>query len=58
MQYLRQNTIANEMNLTGFDENVGTLEELGWAPSGVSTSSYPPTPYNPNSPNKYLFSHP
>jgi hypothetical protein len=62
MIYLnRQNTIANEMNLTGFNEsltNPKTLQEYGFAPSGVTPTPYPPRPNNPNNPNKILYSHP
>ena len=62
MTYLnRQNTINAEMNLTGFDQsfsNPKTLQEYGFAPSGVSPTPYPPTPHNPSSPNKILYSHP
>jgi hypothetical protein len=62
MTYLnRQNTITAEMNLTGFDESLSnpkTLQEYGFAPSGVQPTPYPPTPLNPGSPNKRLWSHP
>lgn len=62
MTYLnRQNTIMDEMNLTGFDESLSnpkTLQEYGFAPSGVQPNPYPPTPLNPGSPNKRLWSHP
>lgn len=62
MTYLnRQQTIANEMNLTGFNENTQspkTVQEYGFAPSGVAPTPYPPTPLNPGSPDKILFSHP
>lgn len=61
MTYLRQNTIANEMNLTGFNESLSnpkTLQEYGFAPSGVTPTPFPPRPNNPSSPNKILYSHP
>jgi hypothetical protein len=57
----RQNTISNEMNLTGFDESLSnpkTLQEYGFAPSGVTPTPYPPTPNWPSNPDKILYSHP
>lgn len=59
MTYLnRQNTITNECNLTGFNENSsgGTLQEYGYAPSHVQPTPYPPTPSG--FADKLLYSHP
>jgi hypothetical protein len=62
MNYLdRQNTIQDEMDLTTFDESLSnpkTLQEYGFAPSGVQPNPYPPTPLNPSNPDKILWSHP
>lgn len=62
MTYLNRNqTIDAETNLTGFDESLSnpkTLQEYGFAPSGVAPTPFPPTPLNPNSPDKILYSHP
>lgn len=57
----RQNTVANEILLTGLDEgthNPKTLQEKGWSPANVSLdgNGYP-TPITSNQ-DKSLFSHP
>lgn len=57
----RQNTLANEINLTGFDEstsNPKTMQEKGWAPANCSVDGLGrPTPLTQN-PDKVLYSHP
>lgn len=57
----RQNTVANEILLTGFDEgthNPKTLQEKGWSPANVSLDGNGvPTPIT-SAPDKSLFSHP
>lgn len=54
-----QNTIDDEMSLTGWDESLSnpkTLRERGYAPANVTPTPYPPTPIG--STDKYLYSHP
>lgn len=54
----RQNTLANEKALTGYDESTalpGTPREKGWAPGNVT--GFPPIP-NASTPDKTLYSHP
>jgi hypothetical protein len=57
----RQNTVASEMALTGFDESTGnpkTLQEKGWASGNVIfNQSGVPVPITPV-PDKLLYSHP
>ena len=57
----RQNTVANEMALTGYDEgtsNPKTLREKGWAPANVTVDQWgTPIPNTPNA-DKLLYSHP
>jgi hypothetical protein len=57
----RQNTLANEMNLTGFNEstsNPKTLQEKGWAPANCSVDGFGiPHPLT-STPDKALYSHP
>ena len=57
----RQNTLANEMNLTGFDESTSspkTLQEKGWAPANCSVDGFGiPHPLT-STPDKSLYSHP
>jgi hypothetical protein len=57
----RQNTVANEISLTGLDEstsNPKTLQEKGWSPGNVTINSHGiPVPNN-GSPDKILYSHP
>jgi hypothetical protein len=57
----RQNTVANEMALTGLDEstsNPKTLVEKGWSPANCTIDGFGvPTPIN-SSPDKALYSHP
>jgi hypothetical protein len=57
----RQNTVANEMALTGFNESTSspkTLQEKGWAPSNCSINQFGvPTPLS-QTPDKALYSHP
>lgn len=57
----RQNTVANEIFLTGLDEstsNPKTLQEKGWAPSNCSIDQFGwPTPLSQNA-DKLLYSHP
>ena len=56
----RQNTLANEETLTGFDEstaNPKTLQEKGWSPGNVTIVNGIPSPNN-GSPDKILYSHP
>ena len=57
----RQNTVANEIFATGYDESTSspkTLQEKGWAPGNVSLDGNGwPTPLSPT-PDKALYSHP
>jgi hypothetical protein len=57
----RQNTVANEIALTGYNEstqNPKTLQEKGWAPGNVTIDGQGiPTPTT-SSPDKALYSHP
>jgi hypothetical protein len=57
----RQNTVANEINLTGLDESTSspkTLQEKGWSPANCSVDGLGrPTPLTQN-PDKALYSHP
>jgi len=57
----RQNTTANEILLTGFNEstsNPKTLQEKGWSPANVSLDGNGfPTPIT-SVPDKALYSHP
>ena len=57
----RQNTVVNEIALTGLDEgtnNPKTLQEKGWSPANVTVDSWGvPHPNNGN-PDKILYSHP
>lgn len=57
----RQNTLANEMALTGLDESTSspkTLQEKGWAPANCSVDgSGIPHPLT-STPDKSLYSHP
>ena len=57
----RQNTVTNEMALTGLDEstsNPKTLVEKGWAPANCMIDGFGvPTPITSN-PDKALYSHP
>ena len=57
----RQNTVANEIALTGLDEstsNPKTLQEKGWQPSNCSIDGFGvPTPIS-SQPDKLLYSHP
>ncbi|THU40627.1 hypothetical protein FAM09_00490 [Niastella caeni] len=57
----RQNTVANEIALTGLDEsttNPKTLHEKGWAPANISFDQWG-TPYPITSiQDKSLYSHP
>lgn len=57
----RQNTVASEILLTGFNEsqsNPKTLQEKGWAPANVSIDGNGnPTPIT-STPDKSLYSHP
>jgi len=57
----RQNTLANEEALTGFNEstsNPKTLQEKGWSPGNVTINGQGvPVPNNGN-PDKVLYSHP
>lgn len=57
----RQNTLANEEALTGFNEstsNPKTLQEKGWSPANVTINgSGVPVPNN-GFPDKQLYSHP
>ncbi|MBO9205000.1 MULTISPECIES: hypothetical protein [Niastella] len=57
----RQNTLANEISLTGYNEstsNPKTLQEKGWSPANVTVNQYGvPVPNNGN-PDKLLYSHP
>jgi hypothetical protein len=55
----RQNTIDDEISLTGYDmmlNNPKTLREKGYAPPRVS--GFPPVPTSPYNPDKKLYSHP
>jgi hypothetical protein len=55
----RQNTIDDEMSLTGYDPSIYapfTLREKGYSPPHVA--GYPPVPTNPFLPDKRLYSHP
>ncbi len=57
----RQNTVANEIALTGYNEstqNPKTLQEKGWSPANCSVdgNGYP-TPTT-GTPDKALYSHP
>jgi hypothetical protein len=57
----RQNTVANEIALTGFNEstsNPKTLQEKGWSPANCSVDGNGiPTPTT-GQPDKILYSHP
>ena len=57
----RQNTVTNEIALTGLDEstsNPKTLQEKGWAPANVTLDGFGvPTPIT-SQPDKALYSHP
>jgi hypothetical protein len=57
----RQNTVANEIALTGLDEstsNPKTLQEKGWGPANVTLDQWGiPHPNGPT-PDKLLYSHP
>lgn len=56
----RQSTLDDEILYTGFDiypYAPFTLQEKGYAPSGV-TGSNPPVPIMPYLPNRKLYSHP
>jgi hypothetical protein len=57
----RQNTVANEILLTGFDESTSspkTLQEKGWAPVNCSIDQFGvPHPLS-QTPDKALYSHP
>lgn len=57
----RQNTVANEIALTGLDESTSspkTLQEKGWSPANVSLDGNGwPTPIT-STPDKALYSHP
>lgn len=57
----RQNTVANEIFITGFDEstsNPKTLQEKGWSPGNVTLDGNGiPTPVT-SIPDKSLYSHP
>ena len=57
----RQNTVTNEILLTGLSEstaNPKTLQEKGWAPANVSIDGNgTPTPIT-STPDKSLYSHP
>jgi hypothetical protein len=57
----RQNTVANEIALTGFSEstsNPKTLQEKGWTPGNVAVDGNGnPTPTT-STPDKLLYSHP
>ncbi len=57
----RQNTVANEMALTGLDEstsNPKTLVEKGWAPDNCSLDGNGYTTPISSTPDKALYSHP
>src|SRR5690242_1054600 len=57
----RQNTLANEEALTGFNESISnpkTLQEKGWAPGNVTIDSQGVPHPNNGSPDKVLYSHP
>jgi hypothetical protein len=57
----RQNTVANEIALTGYSEstsNPKTLQEKGWTPGNVAVDGNGnPTPTT-STPDKLLYSHP
>jgi hypothetical protein len=57
----RQNTVANEIALTGYNEstqNPKTLQEKGWSPANCSVDGNGiPTPTT-GTPDKALYSHP
>ena len=57
----RQNTVTNEIALTGFDEstsNPKTLQEKGWAPANCMIDGFGvPHPIT-STPDKALYSHP
>jgi hypothetical protein len=57
----RQNTVANEMALTGLDESTAspkTLVEKGWSPANCMLDGFGiPTPIT-STPDKALYSHP
>jgi hypothetical protein len=57
----RQNTLANEIALTGFNEstqNPKTLQEKGWSPANVTVDSWGVPHPNNGIPDKVLYSHP
>lgn len=56
----RQNTIDDEIDLTGYDEfaySPNTLREKGYAPANVQGSN-PPIPNEPYNPSRRLYTHP
>jgi hypothetical protein len=57
--YIRQNMVDDEIQLTGYDElsyAPYTVRERGYTPAGVTGN--PPVPIQPYSPSKRLYSHP
>jgi hypothetical protein len=57
----RQNTVANEIALTGYDEgtsNPKTLREKGWSPANVTVDQWGTPHPNSQNPDKILYSHP
>lgn len=57
----RQNTLANEISLTGYNEstqNPKTLQEKGWSPANVTVDSWGVPHPNNGFPDKILYSHP
>ena len=54
----RQNTLANEESLTGYNENVGTLQEKGWSVANCTVDSQGLPHPNTGAADKLLYSHP
>ena len=54
----RQNTLAAEESLTGYNENTGTLQEKGWTVANCTVDSWGIPHPNTGTADKLLYSHP
>ena len=54
----RQNSLAAEETLTGYNENVGTLQEKGWSVANCTVDSWGVPHPNTGAADKLLYSHP
>lgn len=54
----RQNTLAAEESLTGYNENTGTLQEKGWSVANCTVDGQGLPHPNTGSADKLLYSHP